>query len=128
MTHDKLLYITSLYPCQSLAKSFAPVARQRLYRQDTFQTSHIALIPIVQTHNLRNLDLMWIATEHYDGIASADLPLFKHCQIEATQAALQKAFFDVPTPKSNAQFVAGDSRLRDQQLRATDLQAIADMK
>src|SRR3954451_20710802 len=64
-----------------------------------------------------------IATEQRDLVARSDLALLRHREVEAAAAAAVEALDHVGASEADGEFVAGHTRLRDDELRAADREA-----
>ena len=80
----------------------------------------------VQRDDVRYRKEPFVAADPLDRIAWTCVAFAHDCAIEAAAAALREALHDVGSPKTDCQLVAGDTRLRDDQLSRTDPIAIAD--
>src|SRR5438874_5530519 len=112
------------------AKIILPILRQSSNLQSASQRYQFLRSPAlrnIQPCNFGYWKRIRISRQDCDLIARADLSFAQNGNVKTCSAARQESLHHIIGSKSNAQLVAGQSRLRDNHFRRTDSKSIANM-
>src|SRR5207244_12234897 len=101
---------------QALVKKVCPTLRERCDLHRAAEKLLIWGMHRVKIDDVSDCNAIFLPLGEFNGIVLLNVTLTNHGEVEPTAFALKKTFHHVATAKSNPEFEAGNSCLRDYDL------------
>src|ERR1044072_136172 len=117
-----------MQPLKLISNLVAPSFRQGLDLNRPLQQVYVFPVAYVESHNVANLDAVFVSFDQLELIARSDLALCQNREVKAASLALQKPLDDVGTAKLEAKFVTRHAWFCDHDGRRADAELVADIQ